>query len=81
MIVAKIDRSEKREIPQIPCPLVQPLLTLVPTPTKNPPMIRVGIFSVIEKGISLFEKKNTIKDPKLTQLKIKYYQAFYHLSK
>ena len=52
-----MDRIENRPTPQIPCPLVQPLLILVPTPTKNPPMIRVGIFIVIEKGISLFEKK------------------------
>ena len=56
IIVASIDRGEKREIPQIPCPLVQPLLMPVPTPTSSPPMIKVGKDAVMEKGISFFEK-------------------------
>ena len=56
IIVARIDRGEKREIPQIPCPLVQPLLMLVPTPTSNPPIIKVGKDAVIVKGISYVEK-------------------------
>jgi hypothetical protein len=56
IIVARIDRGEKREIPQIPCPLVQPLLMPVPTPTSSPPLIKVGKDVVIVKGISYVEK-------------------------
>ena len=56
IIVARIDRDEKREIPQIPCPLVQPLLMPVPTPTSSPPIIKVGKDAVIVKGISYVEK-------------------------
>ena len=38
-MVAIIDLNEKRLIPLIPCPLVQPLLNLVPKPTSAPPPI------------------------------------------
>ncbi len=34
-----IDLIEKRLIPLIPCPLVQPLLNFVPKPTKTPATI------------------------------------------
>tara|TARA_B100001750_G_scaffold66175_1_gene52606 strand:+ start:573 stop:701 length:129 start_codon:yes stop_codon:yes gene_type:complete len=40
----------------MPCPLVQPLLMLVPTPTSSPPIIKVGKDAVMKKGISFFEK-------------------------
>ena len=33
----------------------------VPTPTNNPPMIKVGKDTVIEKEISLLEKREYIK--------------------
>lgn len=39
---ASIDLSDHRGIPQIPCPDVQPLAILVPSPTKNPPMTNPG---------------------------------------
>ena len=39
VMVAIIDLNEKRLIPLIPCPLVQPLLNLVPKPTNAPPPI------------------------------------------
>ena len=55
VIVATIERTENRLIPQIPCPLVQPLPILVPNPTKIPPMIIKGSEEVIEKAISLFK--------------------------
>jgi hypothetical protein len=70
-IVASIDRGEKREIPQMPCPLVQPLLMPVPTPTSSPPMIKVGKEAVIEKGISLLEKIEYIKGPRINPIKNK----------
>jgi hypothetical protein len=34
--VAAIERDERRPIPQRPCPLVQPLESLVPKPTRTP---------------------------------------------
>ena len=68
-IVASIDRAEKREIPQIPCPLVQPLLMPVPIPTNSPPMIKVGKDTVIEKRISLLEKREYIKGPRINPIK------------
>ncbi len=37
VIVAKIERFDRFAIPQMPCPLVQPLPSRVPIPTKNPP--------------------------------------------
>ena len=57
--------TKKREIPQMPCPLVQPLLMLVPTPTSSPPIIKVGKDAVMKKGISFFEKTNRLKALKL----------------
>ena len=40
------ERVEKRDIPHTPCPLVQPLASEVPTPTKSPATIinQEGIF-------------------------------------
>ena len=49
--VATIDRIENLLIPQMPCPLVQPLPIFVPTPTKMPPRITTGIEVVIVNGI------------------------------
>ena len=57
MIVAKIERIEKRLIPHIPWPLVQPLPIFVPAPTNKPPMIIRGIEEVILNTTSFFEKK------------------------
>ena len=54
-IVATIERIEKRLIPQIPCPLVQPLPIFVPYPTSIPPKTIKGIEGVIEKEISFLE--------------------------
>ena len=56
MIVAIIDLTDKRLIPQIPCPLVQPLPIFVPMPTKKPAVIIIGSEEVIKKGISIFLK-------------------------
>ena len=50
MIVAKIERKDKRLIPQIPCPLVHPFPILVPTPTNSPPMIITDREELILKG-------------------------------
>jgi len=58
MIVAIIDLRDKRLIPQIPWPLVQPLPIFVPMPTKKPAMIIIGSDDVIKKGM-LFFVKNT----------------------
>ncbi len=41
--VAAIERTDKREIPQTPWPLVQPLPNWVPTPTNRPPIITSGV--------------------------------------
>ncbi len=55
VIVAMIDLKENLLIPLIPCPLVQPLLSLVPKPTKTPPAInKINEFE-IDILISLFE--------------------------
>ena len=51
--MAIIDLSENRPTPQIPWPLVQPLLTLVPIPTNNPEKITNGKEFLIKNGISL----------------------------
>ena len=56
MIVAIIDLADKRLMPQIPCPLVQPLPTFVPMPTKKPAVIIIGSEEVIKKGILIFVK-------------------------
>ena len=56
MIVAIIDLADKRLMPQIPRPLVQPLPIFVPMPTKKPAIIMIGSEEVIKKGISIFVK-------------------------
>lgn len=38
MLVATIDRGEKRAMPQIPCPLVHPDPKNTPNPTMSPPI-------------------------------------------
>ena len=40
--VATIDLAERRDRPQIPCPLVQPLPSRVPNPTINPAIMITG---------------------------------------
>src|SRR5450432_260717 len=40
--VATMERGDRRLIPQSPCPEVHPLPSVVPTPTRNPPMAIVG---------------------------------------
>ena len=47
-----IDLKENRLIPLIPCPLVQPLLNLVPKPTNAPPPINKSNEFVIDILIS-----------------------------
>ena len=54
--VATIDRIENLLIPQMPCPLVQPLPIFVPIPTKKPPRIITGIEVVMLNGIIDFVK-------------------------
>ena len=57
MIVAIIDLSDKRLMPQIPWPLVQPLPIFVPTPTKKPAIIMIGSDDVIKKVMLFLKKK------------------------
>ena len=40
--VATIERGDRREIPQMPCPLVQPAPYRVPMPTTNPASAMTG---------------------------------------
>ena len=54
MNVAIIDLGDKRLIPQIPWPLVQPLPIFVPMPTKKPALIIIGRDDVIKKGMLFF---------------------------
>ena len=54
--VAVIDLNDKRLMPQIPWPLVQPLPIFVPIPTKKPPIIIIGSDDVIKKGMLFFVK-------------------------
>ena len=56
MIVAIIDLADKRLMPQIPWPLVQPLPIFVPLPTKTPAVIIPGSEAVIHKGMSILVK-------------------------
>ena len=56
MIVAKIERKDKRLMPHMPWPLVQPLPIFVPMPTKKPAAIIIGSEEVIKKGMSIFAK-------------------------
>ena len=58
--VAVIDLNDKRLMPQMPWPLVQPLPIFVPMPTKKPPIIIIGSDDVIKKEI-LFFVKNAYK--------------------
>ena len=41
--VATSERVENRDRPQMPWPLVQPLPSVVPKPTKRPPITMIGI--------------------------------------
>ena len=52
-----IDLKENRLIPLIPCPLVQPLLNLVPKPTNAPATINKNKEFEIDISISWSEKK------------------------
>ena len=56
MIVAVIDLSDKRLMPQIPWPLVQPFPIFVTMPTKKPAIIMIGSDDVIKKGMLFFVK-------------------------
>ena len=56
MIVAIIDLIDKRLMPQIPWPLVQPLPIFVPMPTKKPAIIMIGSDYVIKKWMLFFVK-------------------------
>ena len=42
VMVATMERTERREMPQTPCPLVHPLPSRVPKPTINPAAISSG---------------------------------------
>jgi hypothetical protein len=46
--VATSERIDRRDTPQIPCPLVQPLASPVPSPTASPATISIGalVFAV-----------------------------------
>ncbi len=57
VIVAIIDLKENRLIPLIPWPLVHPLLSLVPKPTKIPPISNKTNEFEIDILISLFVVK------------------------
>ena len=68
MIVAKIERVEKRLIPHMPWPLVQPLPIFVPRPTNKPPAIIRGIEEVILNTTSFLEKKIKTKGPRTSPM-------------
>ena len=53
-----MDRIDNRPIPQMPWPLVQPLPSLVPTPTMNPPASSSGMGTSIAKGAQSVDKKS-----------------------
>ena len=50
-------------MPQLPCPLVHPLATFVPTPTSSPPAIINGSEFVIRNGISFVVENENIIGP------------------
>lgn len=47
--VAKIERFDRRAIPIMPCPLVQPFPSFVPIPTNKPAMVYKTIEGVINE--------------------------------
>ena len=59
IIVAIMELTDNLPIPHIPCPDVQPPLSLVPSPTKNPPII-INIYEwVILKVIGSLVRLNS----------------------
>ncbi len=61
--VATSDRTERRESPQTPCPLVQPPPTHVPRPTRSPPTSRTGVGAEIKIAASGSTMDRCIKTP------------------
>ena len=61
--MATIERGESRAMPQTPCPEVQPPPNVTPIPTRNPPMISIGV-SIGTEISSAFSVNNvTTKGP------------------
>ena len=77
VIVAIIDLRENRLIPLIPCPLVQPLLNLVPKPTNIPPAVNKGNEFEINILISLPNINVQIKGPNISPTKNSKFSIFY----
>lgn len=48
VMVAMMLRMESREMPQTPCPLVQPLPRTEPKPTNRPATISSGVLALIK---------------------------------
>ena len=78
MIVAKIERVEKRLIPHMPWPLVQPLPIFVPRPTNKPPTIIRGIEGVILNTTSFCEKKIKTKGPRTSPMINNKLKIYFH---
>ena len=76
VIVAIIDLKENRLMPLIPCPLVQPLLNLVPKPTNTPPAVNKGNELEINILISLPNKNVQIKGPNINPTKNNKFSIF-----
>ncbi len=82
MIVATIERMEKRLIPHMPWPLVQPLPIFVPSPANKPPMIIRGIEEVILNTRSFFKKEIINKGPRtIPMINNKFENLFSFFSK
>ena len=76
LIVAKILRIERRPIPHTPWPLVHPLPSLVPQPTKSPAMILKEKLALVAFGISILRKICTRAVPHTNPIKNKIRQIF-----
>ena len=72
-----IDLRENLLIPLIPCPLVQPLLNLVPKPTNIPPAVNKGNEFEINILISLPNKNVQIKGPNINPTKNNKFSIFF----
>ena len=69
MIVATIDRLDPRAIPQTAWPLVQPLPSWVPTPTRSPPAMRnIGLVPM-ENPIASSKARSAINAPSGSPIK------------
>ena len=59
-----MERGESRAMPQMPCPLVQPLPMRVPKPTNRPPRMRVLIGKPLSGGLVVAAQRCTSIAPR-----------------